>query len=89
MNHPKNGIVANPEKFLHKFIGTNGDQKLCVKIDDQIISQCQQVKLLGVAIDSRLNFDKHSLELCSKVDKKVCALSRIGNYHDNNQANML
>jgi len=89
MNHPKNGIVANPEKFLHKFIGTNGDQKLCVKIDDQIISQCQQVKLLGVTRDSRLNFDKHIPELCDKVIKKVSAFSRIRNYLDSNQADIL
>ena len=71
------------------FLGTNSDQKLSLKIDDHIIKQCQQVKLLGVTIDSRLRFDKYILELCCKVNKKVSALFRIRNYLDNNQANIL
>ena len=66
----ENGMVANPEKFQLMFLGINSDQKRCLKIDDQTITQCQQVKILGVIIDSRLNFDKHILELCGKVNKK-------------------
>ena len=80
---------SNPEKFQLIFLGTNSDKKLCLKIDDQNIKQCQQVKLLVVTIDSRLNFDKHILELCSKVNQKVSAFSRIRNYLDNNQTNIL
>ena len=71
------------------FLGTNNDQRLCLKIEDKIINQCQQVKLLGIAIDSKLNFDNHILELCSKVNKKMSAFSRIRNYLDNKQANIL
>ena len=82
-------MVANPEKFQLMFLGTNSDQKLCLKFDDQIIDQCQQVKLFRVTIDSKLNFDKHILELCCKVKKKVSALSRIRNYLDNKQADTL
>ena len=44
----KNGMVVNLEKFQLMFLGTNSDQELCLKIDDQVINQCQQVKLLGV-----------------------------------------
>ena len=50
----ENRMVANPEKFQLMFLGTNMGQKLCLKIDDQLIKQCQQVKLLVAAIDSRL-----------------------------------
>ena len=78
----ENGMVANPEKFQLM----NNDQKLCLKIDDQMVNQCQQVKLLGVTIDSKLNFDEHILELCCKVNKNVSAFSRIRNYLDNKQA---
>ena len=85
----KNGMVANPEKFQLMFLRTNSYQKLCLKIEDKIINQCEQVKLLGIAIDSKLNFDNHILELCSKVNKKVSAFSRIRNYLDNKQANIL
>ena len=84
-----NGMVANPEKFQLMVLGTNSDQTLCFKIGDYFIKQCQQVKLLRVTIDSRLNFDKHILELCSKVNKKVSAFSIIRKYLDNNQAGIL
>ena len=82
-------IVANPEIFQFMFLGTNSDQKLFLKIDDQTIKQCQEVKLLGVTIGSRLNSDKHILELCGKVNNKVSAFSRVRNYLDNNQADIL
>ena len=85
----ENGMVANPEKFQHMLLGTNNDHKLCLKIDDQINYQCLQVKLLGVTIDSRLNFNKHILELCSKVNRKLSAFSSIKNYLDKNQAHRL
>ena len=71
------------------FLGTNSDQRLCLKIEDKIVNQCQQVKLLGIRIDFKLNFDNHILELCSKVNKKVSAFSRIRTYRDNKQANIL
>ena len=65
----ENGMVANPEKFQLMFLGVKSDQQMCLRIDDQIINQCEQVKLLGVTIDFKLNFDKHILELCGKVNK--------------------
>ena len=85
----ENGMVANPEKFQLMFLGVKSDQQMCLRIDDQIINQYQQVKLLGVAIDSKLNFDKHILELCGKVNKKVSAFSRLRNYLDDTQAKLL
>ena len=85
----ENGMVANPEKFQLMFLGLKSDQQMCLRIDDQIINQCQQVKLLGITIDSKLNFDKHILELCGKVNRKVSAFSRLRNYLDNTQARLL
>ena len=71
-------MVANPEKFQLMVLGTNSDQRLCLKIEDKIINQCQQVKLLGITIDSKLNFDNHILELCSKVNKNVAHFLGLG-----------
>ena len=56
------------------------DQQMCLSIDDQIINYCQQVTLLGVTIDSKLNFDKHIPKICKGVNKKVRAFSRLKNY---------
>ena len=66
----ENGMVANPEKFQLVFLGLKNSQQMCLSINDKIINQCQQVKLLGVAIDSKLNFDEHIFELCPKLNKK-------------------
>ena len=45
------------------------------------MNQCQQVKRLGlVTIGSKLKCDKHIIELCSKVNKKARAFSRVRNY---------
>ena len=54
-----------------------------------IINQCQQVKLLGVTTDSKLNFDEHICELCCKVNKNASAFLRLKNYLDNTQAELL
>ena len=66
----ENRMAANPEKFQLMFLGLNSDQQMCLSIDDQITNQCQQVKLLGATIDSKMKFDEHILELCGKVNKK-------------------
>ena len=71
------------------FLVTNNDQKLYLEIDDEIISQCHKVKLLGITLDSKLNFEKHILELYSKVNKKVSAFLGLRNYLVNSQANIL
>ena len=68
------------------FLGPKSDQQMCLSIDDKIINQCQHVKLLGVTIDSKLNFDDHIVELCRKVKTKVSGFSRLRNYLDNTQA---
>ena len=73
-------MVAYPAKLQLMSLGTNSDQQLCLKIDDQVMNQCHQVKVSGLTIDSKLNFDKHIQELCSKVNKNVSAFSTIRNY---------
>ena len=41
-------------------------------------SDCE--KMLGVKIDSKLNFDEHVKTLCSKVNSKLTALARTTPY---------
>ena len=82
-------MLANLEKFQLMLPGVKSDQQLSLHIDDQIINQCQQVKLLGVMTDSKLNFDKHILEICSKVNQEVSAFSRLRNYLGDTQAKLI
>lgn len=40
------------------------------------ISESSNVKLLGVTIDDRLNFDSHIASICLKANQKLTTLSR-------------
>ena len=40
------------------------------------ISESSNVKLLGVTIDKRLNFDSHIASICLKANQKLTTLSR-------------
>ena len=77
-----NMMVANPSKFQFMFMGLGHDYKLCMEIDEMVITTVQQVKLLGVIIDSKLKFDDHVKSLCLKANRNVSALSRAANVID-------
>ena len=49
-------IIVNPDKF-----------QAIIKINDININSETSVRLLGLEIDSKLNFDKHITQLCKKV----------------------
>ena len=48
-------------------------------IGKDLIWESNDVKLLGVAVDRDLKFDKHVLKLCSKANQNLSALSRMAN----------
>ena len=81
-----NGMVANPKKFQLMFLGLQGEKRLRLNIEENKIPTAGHVKLLGVEIDSKLTFNKHTETLCSKVNKKVSAFARLNNYISREQA---
>ena len=46
------------------------------QIENTIISSIKKVKLLGVHIDGKLDFDYHESQICKTASKKLHALSR-------------
>ena len=63
-----NRMIANPKKF-HSIIlskDITGNSGLEIKIDDKLIKSESSVKLLGIVIDEKLNFDEHITKLCKK-----------------------
>ena len=50
------------------------------KIGSEIITAGESVKLLGIIIDSKLNFNEHISKWCKKVSQKIHALARISNF---------
>ena len=72
-------MVGNADK-CHLLISSS--EEVSVKIENEIIKNSLQKKLLGIVIDSRLTFEPHVRNLCKKVGQKLHALERIANYMD-------
>ena len=53
-----NQFVANPAKFQFILLGL-GKNKLCLEISKNIVNASNKVKLLGVTINNKLNFNDH------------------------------
>ena len=52
-------------------------RQLDVKIDDSVIEQVSSHKILGVVIDSQMNYESHINELCKKLSKLIGLLKHI------------
>ena len=68
---------------------TSSTSPVEIQIENTIISSVKRVKLLGVHIDGRLDFDYHVNQICKKASKKIHALSRVCKYMDQNKRRML
>jgi hypothetical protein len=72
-------MQANPEKFQVMFMKPQRNQTNLPKslsIDDVTIKTSDEVRLLGITIDSKLNFDKHVKLLCNKASRQLKILFR-------------
>ena len=57
-------------------------EDLTLKINNVVEPTSRTVKLLGVTIDERLNFDVHIDNMCKKASRQINAMSRIAKYLD-------
>ena len=71
------------------FLGVKGKHNLCVDIKSTEMKPSKDVNLLGVTIDSKLNFDSHIKNICKTANQKSRALIRIGKYPSLENANIL
>lgn len=53
------------------------DKAVNIKIGLEDIEQKDEMKLLGVLIDSDLNFSKHIAQVCRKANQQIGVLSRL------------
>ena len=72
-----NHFQPNADK-CHLLISHHSEERL-INVEDEIIECSSSVKLLGVTIDNKLNFDEHVSKLCKKASQKIHALARISN----------
>ena len=87
-----NSMVANPDKFQLIFFGpklNTSHHSLNLRIGDINLENQDDVRLLGVVIDSKLTFKKHISKLCESSSQKLWALRRIRKYLNFEQAQVL
>ena len=76
-----NQMQANPDKFQGIAIGKKSfDEIKSLRLGGTEIKFDEEVKLLGVTIDFKLNFNTHISTLCKKASKQLNCLKRLGKY---------
>ena len=72
-----NQMKANPDKchFLY-----NSYSEVSLTIETQKIKNSKFEKLLGIKLDSKLNFNSHIHDICQKAGQELNAISRIAPY---------
>ena len=61
-------------------ISRNKNEQMWAKLERDIVWESNNVKLLGITLDSNLKFNKHVSNICSKADRKLSALTGIAKF---------
>ena len=81
--------VANPENFQVLFLGLPKSSNICIESDDLVFVPKENVKLLGITIDSELKSMNHVKSLCVKTSREVTAFSQVAKLLDFKKARLL
>ena len=81
-----NEMKSNNDK-CHLLIINNDNNT--INIADEIITGSKSVKLLGITIDNKLNFNDHITKICMKANQKLHALKRISKYLDSEKLRII
>ena len=68
---------------------TSSKTPVGIEVANMTIMSEEKIKLLGIHIDNRLNFDYHISQLCKKAGKKLHALTRVFKYMDISQRKLI
>ena len=83
--YKSNLLVGNLEKYQTLNIGyrtgKTGSERASggIRINKEEIKTAETLKLLGVTIDSRLNFSEHVNSACKKASQRIAVLMRLRN----------
>ena len=73
-------MKLNEDKCHFMIFGERTNQDVGINIGNYTVNNSQEEKLLGVLIDSNLNFERHVSNMCKKAGNKLFALSRKSTY---------
>ena len=75
-----NHMRANPDKFQAIVLGMKNPETLNFQLGNITIKPEDKVKLLGIDLDSKLNFNCHIHEICQKAARQINALNRLSKF---------
>ena len=84
-----NRMMASPGRFQVMFLGLVKKSNICIEMDDLVLVPKDNVKFLGINIDSEIKFTDHVKSLCIKMNRKVTAFSRVERLLDYEKARLL
>ena len=76
--YDSNLLAGNLKKYQVLNLGfTQNDSNICV--NDVVIETKDNIILLGVVLDSKLNFSEHIISICKKASQRIGVLMRLRN----------
>ena len=84
----ENHMTLNPGKCHYMVIGSR-DLSHEIMLNNNKITSSNEEKLLGIFLDSKLNFESHICSLCRKAGQKISVLASLRNYLTSDQRNLL
>ena len=78
----RNEMIANPDKCHALLVRKDGENTTGqnISLQDHAIKSEETVKLLGVTLDNKLNFDTHISNFCKKAAKQLNVLKRLRSF---------
>ena len=70
-------LKANADK-CHLILIT--DKPFSINIDNEVIKNSKNKKLLGINLNNGIGFDTHIANICNRVSKKLHTLARISQF---------
>ena len=73
-------MTLNPGKCHYMVIG-NKELSHEIMLNNNETTSSNEEKLLGIPLDSKLNYESHVTSLCRKTGQKINALARLKSLH--------
>ena len=76
----ENQTTANSGKFQSILLSRHNIETFNINIGDHIISRSNTMKILGITLDEKLNFNEHIRNICQTSSRQINALRRISKF---------
>ena len=77
-----NYMDANPSKFQGIILGKDVPQSMTLLAQSHDVPLSNHLKVLGVTLDHKLNFDLHIGSVCLSASRRINALKRLSRFLD-------